>query len=170
MSQSISYSSLSDVKDILALYNKVAEIPGGLARLQSEINDEYIESFIKRSLDRGICLIARNELGELVGEIHVYAPNLYCFSHVFLELTIAVHPGGQGKGLGRKLFSRLINEVKEQYPDILRIELVARESNKRAINFYESLGFQVEGKFYARIKNVDGTFESDIPMALTLQS
>jgi len=48
--------------------------------------------------------------------------------------------------------------------DILRIELIARESNKKAIAFYQKLGFQIEGRLLNRIKTESG-FEADIPMA-----
>ena len=33
--------------------------------------------------------------------------------------------------------------------------------------FYESLGFRQEGEFLSRIRNIDGSLESDIPMAWT---
>jgi ribosomal protein S18 acetylase RimI-like enzyme len=38
----------------------------------------------------------------------------------------------------------------------LRVELITRESNKKAIKFYESIGFVIEGRFGKRIKNADG--------------
>jgi ribosomal protein S18 acetylase RimI-like enzyme len=63
------------------------------------------------------------------------------------------------------LFTRFLTTVTEKYPYITRVELIARESNKAAIRFYESLGFSVEGKMKSRIRNVDGTLEADIPMA-----
>jgi len=57
--------------------------------------------------------------------------------------------------------------VLEMRPDIQRVELISRESNRKAILFYESLGFRQEGEFVSRIRNVDGSLESDIPMAWT---
>jgi len=50
-------------------------------------------------------------------------------------------------------------------PEIRRIELIARESNRKALAFYTSLGFELEGKMINRIKNLDGSLDSDIPMA-----
>ncbi len=63
------------------------------------------------------------------------------------------------------LFKELLSLIENTELDILRVELIARESNKRAITFYESIGFVVEGRLENRIKNTDGTFEADIPMA-----
>jgi ribosomal protein S18 acetylase RimI-like enzyme len=45
------------------------------------------------------------------------------------------------------------------------VELIARESNAKAIAFYQSLGFVIEGRFERRIRNPDGSLEADIPMA-----
>jgi ribosomal protein S18 acetylase RimI-like enzyme len=63
------------------------------------------------------------------------------------------------------LFRKLLDSVIGEKPEILRIELIARESNIKAIHFYKSLGFRIEGRFVNRIKSVNGGYEADIPMA-----
>ena len=153
-----------DLASVLALYRAVAETPGGLARLSSEVDEDYVRSFLDRALKDGLSLVALNDRGHLVGEIHGYRPGLYCFSHVLSELTIAVSPDAQGSGVGRQLFEGFMEAV-VAWPEITRVELIARESNDRAIRFYESLGFSVEGRLEGRIRNVDGSFEADVPMA-----
>jgi putative acetyltransferase len=45
------------------------------------------------------------------------------------------------------------------------VELIARESNARAIGLYESLGFRREGRLEGRVRRPDGVVEADIPMA-----
>ena len=47
------------------------------------------------------------------------------------------------------------------------IARLVRGSKRKAIAFYESLGFVQEGKFRGRIRNLDGSLEADIPMAWT---
>lgn len=74
-------------------------------------------------------------------------------------------PEAQGSGVGRRLFEEFLAEVRTNRPEVLRVELIARESNARAIAFYESLGFRREGRMEGRIRNLDGSFEADIPMA-----
>ena len=64
-------------------------------------------------------------------------------------------------GLFKKLLDTIINEK----PEIFRVELIARESNTKAISFYESLDFKKEGRFEKRIHSVGGGYEADIPMA-----
>jgi ribosomal protein S18 acetylase RimI-like enzyme len=154
----------ADLPAILKLYRDVAAIEGGLARSQNEISEAYIRNNYECSRDRGISFIAQAD-GDIVGEIHAYRPLPQVFSHVLSDLIIAVHPQLQTSGIGRLLFTRLIDEVKANHPDILRIELIARESNQRAIGFYKKLGFLVEGRMVNRIKSVGTGFEADIPMA-----
>ena len=125
-----------------------------------------MEEFVERSLSSGVAYVADSE-GTLIGEIHAYSPGLFCFTHVLSNLTIAVSPRSQGTGVGRRLFESFMEDVIHGMPEVRRVELIARESNDRAIAFYESLGFIREGEFKARIRNVDGSFESDIPMAWT---
>ena len=46
------------------------------------------------------------------------------------------------------------------------MELIARESNQKALKFYGSLGFEIEGKLRKRIKNSKGELEADIMMGI----
>jgi len=159
-------ASINDTTGIKKLYESVAEIEGGLARSKDEITDEYVYSLVNKSINKGIIIIAVDMQTEnIVGEIHCYSSGIKVFAHVLGELTIAVHPDYQGKKIGRMLFEKLLDKVKNKMPHILRVELIARESNFKAIEFYESLGFKIEGRLEHRIKSVGGGFEADIPMA-----
>ena len=160
-------TTLDDLSAILTLYRSVAAIPGGLARLAEEVDEAWVGDLLTRSRSNGLSLVAETESDGIVGEIHAYATGLFCFSHVLTELTIAIAPDRQGQGVGRLLFQTFMSDVVEDRPHILRIELISRESNRKAIQFYESLGFRIEGELVGRILNVDGSLESDIPMAWT---
>lgn len=163
MDAKIKKSKIEYWPEILALYRQVAQISGNLARSSEEISGEYVKNFLKKSQSTGISLIAFTGMN-IVGEIHAYKLDLKVFSHVLSELTIAVHPDFQGKGIGRALFSTLLDEIKTSRREILRVELISRESNKKAIRFYESLGFRQEGRLENRIDSSGGIFEADIPM------
>lgn len=157
----------TDRAALAALYRAVAATAGGLARAQAEITDEYVAHFLHKAQTSGIILVARpQDGGPLLGEIHSYALGPRVFAHVLGELTIAVHPAAQGQGIGKALFTELLRRVEQARPDILRVELIARESNRKAIAFYQKLGFQIEGRLVNRIRSADGNgFEADIPMA-----
>ena len=155
-----------DAAGIKKLYRAVASIEGGLARTTDEITDDYVANFVGKAVESGIIVLAREpQTEEIIGEIHGYALGPQVFAHVLGELTIAVHPRFQGLGVGKAIFLEFMNQVRENRPDILRVELIARESNRKAIEFYQKLGFQIEGRMKNRICGVGDVFEADIPMA-----
>ena len=162
----INSAKLGDRAAILELYKAVAAIEGGLARAADEVSEDYVAHFLGKSLESGFCLVAREaDDAPIIGEIHSYAMGPRVFAHVLGELTIAVHPAQQGLGVGKALFTELLRRVEQERPDILRVELIARESNRKAIEFYQKLGFKVEGRLENRIRSVGGGYEADIPMA-----
>jgi ribosomal-protein-alanine acetyltransferase len=59
-------------------------------------------------------------------------------------LNIAVAQGVQNQGWGRKLLLHALSYV--QLKKVQTVFLEAKESNKRAIGFYEKMGFTVSGK------------------------
>ena len=155
-----------DLAAIVALYRAAAATPGGIARVESEVSTAYVARFLAESLRTGIALVASDATsGSVVGELHCHALGPACFAHLLGELTVAVHPSAQGRGVGRGLFAELLRRVRDDRPDVTRIELVARESNARAIALYESIGFVREGRLEGRIAGRDGGVEADIPMA-----
>jgi len=155
-----------DAPAIQLLYQTVAATPGGIARDPGEVTSDYVDEFVSWSLERGLLLVA--ELPGLVGlaaELHAYRSELRVFAHVLGDLTVAVHPNAQGRGIGRQLFTRLLDEVANNHSDITRVELVTQESNVRALQLYESVGFRREGRLEGRIRGPTGGVEADIPMA-----
>lgn len=159
----------SDLHKIVALYKTVAARSGGIAREEDEVTEAYVMNFIEKSLKSGIILTIEDpENPELIiAEVHTYKPGIRVFSHIFSDLTIAVHPDYQGKGIGKLLFRTLLQETELKHPEIMRVELIARESNKRAIEFYKKLGFNIEGRLENRICDKTGKLEADIPMGWT---
>lgn len=156
-------TQLRDRIAVYQLYKKTALISGGIARYNDEITHDYIDTFITKSIADGLSLVSIVN-NEIIGEIHAYKPEIKVFSQLLSQLTICIHPQLQGKHYGKELFSEFMKIVQNEMQDIHRVELIARESNKKAIALYESLGFEIEGKFRKRICNTTGKFESDIPM------
>jgi len=157
---------LNDKDRILSLYKKVSGYSDGLARRLEEMTEEYVSEFVAQAHLNGFQIVAEEPESHLIiGEIHCYKLAPKAFSHILGELTIAVDPDYQDKGIGKTLFQALLKEVTENRKDILRIELITRESNKKAIAFYQSLGFVIEGRLVNRIMSGGGGFEADIPMS-----
>jgi ribosomal protein S18 acetylase RimI-like enzyme len=155
-----------DVQALVKLYKAVALFEGGIARLENEITEEYVKIFVSKSIRSGSIIVCEHpeEPGVLVGEIHAYKSGLSVFDHVLTDLTAVVHPEFQGKKVGRTMFTIFLNEIVQSRPDIGKVELITRESNRKAIALYESLGFRIEGRLEMRIKTTAKTYEADIPM------
>jgi ribosomal protein S18 acetylase RimI-like enzyme len=159
-------ADIEDIQSITTLYKAVARNKGGIARQENEITEEYVKNFITKSVQTGLIIVGvhpENE-NEVVAEVHAYKPGLKVFDHVLSDLTIAVHPDFQGKKIGRTIFTIFLEEVGRNMPHIGRVELITRESNEKAIRFYQSLGFKIEGRMEMRIKGASGMYEADIPM------
>ena len=156
-----------DIESIRELYKSVAAVSGGLARESDEITEEYVKNFVEKSIDNGLIIVAEHptQEGKLIGEIHAYSPGIKVFRHVFSNLTIAVHPDFQGKKIGRTLFTIFQEEIALNRQDIARVELITRESNEKAIRFYQAIGFKIEGRLEMRIRTTDNHYEADIPMS-----
>lgn len=157
---------VEDLDRLLNLYKDVAAIEGGIARRESEITEDYIHHFLEKSFEKGLIIVAEHpdDSNKLIAEIHAYKPGVLVFDHVLTDLTVVVHPEFQGKKIGRTILTIFLEEVALNHPDVGRVELIARESNQKAITMYQSLGFLIEGRLEMRIKSSDGHYEADIPM------
>ena len=72
--------------------------------------------------------------------------------------TIAVDPHYRGRGIGTKLFSKLIEAIKEFGATLIYLEV--RPSNTPAINLYEHFGFRA----FDTIKNFYGNEDALVMM------
>ncbi|MES2757953.1 MAG: GNAT family N-acetyltransferase [Pseudomonadota bacterium] len=152
-----------DQAQVMALYKLVAATPDGIARTPGEVTDDYVAGFMHKAAASGVELVWE-EGGRIVGEIHASCPGIAALAHLLTDLTIAVAPAAQGRGVGRALFQALLDEVTHNMPHIHRVELFARVSNERARGLYRSLGFVEEGRLRARVNNSLGVAEDDTLM------
>jgi ribosomal protein S18 acetylase RimI-like enzyme len=155
-----------DAAEVLALHRSVAQMPdSGLARAADELELGYFAALL--SAPRAVSLGAVSE-ARLIGEIHASRMEGRQFGHVLTDLTVAVAPEFQGRGVGIALFERLFAEAKALSPPISRVELVSRSGNAGAIRLYQRLGFAIEGCFKGRVRLPNGALEDDVPMARAL--
>ena len=161
-------ASASDAAAILALHRRVAATPGGLARRPEEVTADYVAQAMATSANGGISLVAVSTIGDLCGEIHAARMKIQLFAHVLTDLTVAVDPDWQGRGVGSALFHALIETARRMSPPIGRIELWTGAGNLGAQRLYQRLGFKIEGRMVGRGRLPDGTAEDDIVMGLLL--
>lgn len=157
-----------DAEAILALHRKVAAQPGGLARQPDEVTAGYVAHALEAAADGGVNLVAVSADGALCGELHVERMQIAIFAHVLTDLTVAVDPDWQGRGVGSALFRALIDTARAMTPPVGRIELWTGAANLGAQRLYERLGFRIEGRMIGRGRLPDGTVDDDIVMGLLL--
>ena len=149
----------SDAAVIRELYRAAAAL-GTLARMPDEVDDAYVVGFMAAARN-GLELVA--EVGGIVvGDLHATRLSPRQFARTLGELTIAVHPDHQGQGIGKKLFTEFMRIVREEMPDIERVELFAWDENKGALRLYESVGFKFEGLLPRRVRTDSGEWRNDI--------
>ncbi len=159
-------ADIDDLNALITLYKAVARTEDSIARLESEITEEYVKDFLLKSLASGLIIVGENPDNEteLIASVHAFKKGIKVFNHVLSDFTLVVHPQFQGKKIGRTIFTIFLEEIGRNRPDVGKVELIARESNTKAIALYQSLGFLVEGRMEMRIKNMHNAYEADIPM------
>lgn len=103
---------------------------------------------ILRNRFPGILLVGR-EKGRVVGvALAVYSPSAE-LGRVLVVNDFFVDPDARRRGIGRALAQKLLDEAKTKRVD--RIDLEVLPTNTVAVAFWESLGFQTEGRrIYSR--------------------
>ncbi len=104
----------------------------------------------------GAYLVATSE-GAVVG----YAVGIIRYGSIGHIVSIAILGGYQGRGAGKVLLERLMEELAALGAKEMRLEV--RESNSRAIGIYRASGFEEREK----IKNYYADGESALVMRLT---
>ncbi|WP_229296997.1 MULTISPECIES: GNAT family N-acetyltransferase [Herbaspirillum] len=140
-------------------------IPGRLISFPDELDPAGFVAKIVWLREHG-CYLVAEALGQPVGHASLEPMPLRAMAHVF-SLTIVVHPGQTGRGIGRALMAALLHWAEEQ-PHVEKLELRVREGNTEALRLYQQFGFVEEGRFEKRIKLADGSCLADISMAKIL--
>ena len=108
--------------------------------------DEAIQSF-NNELDKDFHYIVAEEAGKIIGLVTLLMHGLP--KHGLFELDrICILSEARGKGVGRKLVDKLIDNASKWYENesekIRKLYLLTHEDNKNAHSFYEKVGFSHE--------------------------
>lgn len=165
-----------DYPSLLDLLRAVARADRGVVRTLAEYPqtpEQERSHFDTWSADasrqgpRGCWFVALHE-GRVVGEADIRRMAPHRLRHV-AHLGLSVHPGHQGRGLGRALMNTLLDWRAAQSTGALgpitRLDLNVLADNDRAIVLYRSLGFEIEGRRRAFVRREDGSLVDDLLMA-----
>ncbi|HET7922997.1 MAG TPA: GNAT family N-acetyltransferase, partial [Gammaproteobacteria bacterium] len=151
-----------DAAVLAAAEAETARTPGLLVSQPGELSAEAFADKITLLATRGQYLVAERD-GRPVGHALLEPMPLAALQHVF-QLTIVVHPGQTGHGIGKTLMQALLKWA-EQDARVGKIELRVRSSNRAAIGLYQHFGFVEEGRFHAQLRLPDGESLDDLAMA-----
>ena len=151
-----------DAQALCAAERETSKTPGLLVSLPHEFSESSFENKIAWLATAGVYLVAEMG-GEMAGHALLEPMPLRATSHVF-SLTIVVHPGHTGRGVGTHLMHAVLHWA-GRHPAVEKIELRVRETNAVARRLYQRFGFIEEGRFEKRLKLADGTYLADICMA-----
>ena len=159
---------LDDAAALCAAERETARVPGRLVSRPEELDENAFARKIETLAQGGGCYLVAERDGALAGHalLEPAAP-LAALAHV-RQLTIVVHPGHTGQGVGTALMSALLYWAGGA--GVEKIELRVRAGNAPALALYRKFGFAEEGRHVARIRLPDGSTVDDICMARFLVS
>lgn len=160
----IRLAQTSDAAILCQAEQAIAAVPG---RLVSHPDELLVENFAAMIRKPNTHYIVAEKNGEIVGHAFLEPMGLKAVSHI-VRLTIAVHEGHQGTGVGKLLMQHLIDWAKSE-PQVEKIELHVRASNLAAITLYKKLGFVEEGRLKHRVKISATEYVDDLTMGLILK-
>lgn len=141
----------------------IAKTPGMLVSRPDELLDEHFADKIRAltRADNGQYLVAEWD-GDIVGHGLLDPLPRAAVRHV-VHLTLVIHAGWQGKGIGRALLTELVTWA-EAAAAVEKIELHVRSSNDAAQALYRGLGFVEVGRWKRRIKLGPDHYLDDVAM------
>ncbi len=151
-----------DAPTLCAAEQEISRTPGFIVSQPDELLPEDFASLIA-ALDASGCYVVAEDEGRIVGHAYLKPMDLRAVSHVF-RLTIVVHHGHSGRGIGTVIMSALADWARRT-PGVQKVELIVRSTNSGARRLYKKFGFVEEGRFRNRIRLTDGSYIDDITMA-----
>jgi aminoglycoside 3-N-acetyltransferase I len=129
-------------KEDVSIFHKLIKLFNEVFEMQSftSTNELYLKELLKKNEFIAFAIIHENEI---IGGLTAYELPLYYSeaSEVFIY-DIAVKPGFQRKGLGKKLLSALKEYCNQN--GIKEIFVAANEEDKHALEFYRSTRSKAE--------------------------
>jgi putative acetyltransferase len=152
----------TDAEAIAAAEAETAQTPGLLIGRPNEIPLDAYRARIAKLATQGRYIVAEQD-GGIIGHALLDPMPMRANAHVHL-LTIVVHPGHVGRGVGETMLRDLLDWAGRD-PRVGKVELKVRAGNERALRLYRRCGFVEEARFRRRVRRAGGVYEDDIGMA-----
>ena len=151
----------SDVPAMVRIWNEVVE--EGVAFPQEEFLDERSgRAFFAAQSYCGVAVAD----GRVVGLYILHPNNIGRCGHV-ANASFAMSPSFRGRGLGKHLVARAVEQARELGFRGLQFNAVV-VGNHAAVHLYQSAGFQTVGVIPGGFRLKDGTYSDMLVMYLSL--
>jgi putative acetyltransferase len=158
----IRIANSDDAEAIATAERETATTPGLLVARPGEIPLQAYRDKLNKLAEHGRYIMAE-DADAIIGHAMLDPMPMSANAHVFL-LTIVVHPGHLGQGIGKAMLQDLL-EWAQSDPRVAKVELNVRAGNLRAQALYRRFGFVEEARFRGRVQRSDGVIEDDLGMA-----
>ena len=152
----------ADAAVLCAAERETARTPGRLLSQPQELHEAAFARKIAELAEAGSYLVVERDGVIAAHGLLEPAGPAAALAHV-RTLTIVVHPGHTGRGIGTALLRALLDWARAN-ASVERVELRVREGNDAAMHLYKKCGFFEESRFRRRVKLADGTRLDDIGM------
>jgi len=154
----------TDRGHIARIYRDLEGKVEGITRRPEEITETYVFTLLNQSEDKFIVLVIENDEDEIIGFVHGEKVGLAIYDHILTNFTVVVKPEYRKKGIGQKLFVEFVEYIKNNRPDIKRLEMEVRFNIER-IKAFEGIKFVIDATIKERARDADGTFYDMVLMA-----
>ena len=157
-------ATIEDVNEIYNVYLLSSKAhPESLTQYADELTIDYIKKEVKNSLERGLILIAINDKNEIVGSFKGYTSKYRKLAHIMANSTFTVLPNSEGKKGFVILFKAFIEELKNNYQHIYKLEGIPHESNRKLVDYYLERDFVIDYELKDKIYNsTNDNFEKEL--------
>lgn len=153
------------IEGFRAVLDSVAKERRYLAFLEAPPLEDS-RAFVRRNIQKGYpqCVALVEE--RVIGWCDILPIDRPTMAHTGI-LGVAILAEFRGRGIGTALIRAALERARTA--GLTRIELTAREPNRRLVPFYEKFGFVIEGLKRDAVR-VDGKYENLISMGLLLDT
>jgi hypothetical protein len=126
-----------DAEGIHELYLKVAKaFPDSITQHISELSVEFVKEIMALTIRYGLALVAEDESGAIVGFFRAYTSPYRVLAHVMKNTTLISIPDQRGTRIFVRLLRKYLQELKERFRHIYKLQGLPHETNRAAISCY----------------------------------
>lgn len=130
------------------------------------VPEAFIKNYTELLFENEDFIIIENKFMEIemIGQLFEFQNGDPTFLNGIKELKLINANANKQLEYTQELFIWLVKELISKHSDIFQIEFTAPVNNKQIIESFKSMGFAIKGKYSNRIKNLDGSFLTHVPL------